>query len=260
MMIKGLIFDINGTVTNILTNEADDNLYRVTANFLDYNGVQIQPDTLRERFFELNNQQRKDSGEQYPEFDVVAIFKDIILKYRIDVINHVHELAQSTALVFRAASRFRLEPYPDVLKTLQTLKKSYNMAVVSDGQAIWAYPELRSTGLANFFSPILISSDFGFRKPDERFFQAALQQLNLKPDEAIYIGNDLFRDVYGAYQAGMKTIFFKSNQGDHTDHGANPDYVIYNFAELPKAIDYIVQSMKADPNRQKNTPKRMLNG
>ena len=49
----------------------------------------------------------------------------------------------------------------------------------------------------------------------------------------------MYRDVYGAHELGMKTVFFKSNQGDHNYHGAEPDYIIYNFNELPQAIEFL---------------------
>ena len=62
--------------------------------------------------------------------------------------------------------------------------------------------------------------------------------MNLAADEALFVGNDMFRDIYGAHEAGMKTVFFKSNQGDWKPHGAEPDYVIYSFGELPRAIEY----------------------
>jgi putative hydrolase of the HAD superfamily len=37
----------------------------------------------------------------------------------------------------------------------------------------------------------------------------------------------------------MKTVFFKSNQGDHENHRAEPDYIIYHFSELPRAIKFL---------------------
>ena len=81
-MIRALLFDINGTVTDILTNEADDDAYRVTANYLSYYGVDISPAALKESYFDLNRQQRKMSPEEYPEFDSGAIFSEIIAKHR----------------------------------------------------------------------------------------------------------------------------------------------------------------------------------
>ena len=238
-MIRGLLFDLNGTVIDIRTDEEDFQVYRVTANFLDYHGVRISPEELKEQFFTLNRQQRKNSPEKFPEFDAVRIFREIILSARTSPGHLPPSLAAETALVFRAASRRRLEPYPDVPEVLNELSRNYALAAVSDGQLLWALPELRSAGLEQFFSFSLISGDLGFRKPDPRMFEIALDQMNLSAAEAVFVGNDMFRDIYGAHQAGMKTVFFKSNQGDQNHHGADPDYVIRAFRELPQAVSFL---------------------
>jgi len=237
-MIRGIIFDINGTLIDILTDEYDHAVWRTTANFLDYHGVRIDPDRLRARYTELNRKQRKESPEKYPEFDVSAIFRTVISEFRTEPVKHPRLLADAASRVFRAASRRQLIPYPGVPEVMEQLKERFLLAAVSDGQVLWAYPELRSTGLEQYFSCILISGDFGFRKPDLRLFETVLDQLNLAAEEAMFVGNDMFRDIYGAHEAGMKTVFFKSNQGDWKPHGAEPDYVIYSFGELPRAIDY----------------------
>lgn len=238
-MIKGLLFDINGTLIDILTNEGDDNVYRTTANFLDYYGVHVPHWKLKELFFELNHKQRHESKEEFPEFDAALIFQDIITQYSTGKTTENIRLAKDAAIVFRAASRFKLDPYPGVEETLKILSKQYKMAVLSDGQTLWALPELRTTGLDRFFSSVTVSGDYGYRKPDPRFFKTALDKMELQPEEVIYIGNDMYRDVYGAKKAGMKTVFFRSNQGDHEYHGADPDYIIYKFEELLRAVEFL---------------------
>jgi putative hydrolase of the HAD superfamily len=70
-------------------------------------------------------------------------------------------------------------------------------------------------------------------------FELALEQLQIAPSEAVYVGNDMYRDVYGAKNAGMKSIFFRSNQGEQNYSGAEPDYIIYNFNELPRAVAFL---------------------
>ena len=242
-MIKGLIFDLNGTLIDILTNEGDPQLYRVTANFLDYYGVKLAPCQLRDLFFELNREQRRESREKYPEFDVSQIFINIIERFKRRPIPDVEQLAEYASIVFRAASRFRLELYDGVFEVLTDLRKEYKLAAVSDGQSLWALPEMHSVDLEHFFSPIIVSGDFGYRKPDLRLYQEALRQMHLQPAEVIFVGNDMYRDVYGAHQAGMKTVFFKSNQGDQTSHGVEADYIIYNFNELPQAVDFLQKSL-----------------
>lgn len=250
-MIKGLLFDINGTVTDILTNESYDDIYRVLGNFLDYQGISLSPDELRRLYFDLNKQQRKGSAEEFPEFDVEKIFKEIVRRYGTGFTHSLPKerrkaLPAMLADVFRAASRFKLQLYPDVLEVLEKLRESYRLAAVSDGQSLWALPELRSVGLDGFFDPVIISSDFGYRKPDVRLFEAALMGMNLAPSEVLFVGNDMYRDVYGASRLGIRSVFFKSNQGDHRKSGAEPDYIIYNFSELPEAIRFL----EAQPARR----------
>ena len=77
-MIRGLIFDINGTVTDILTDEGCNEIYRILSNFLDYQGISLSPDSVRQLYFDLNKRQRRESKEEFPEFDVVEIFREIV--------------------------------------------------------------------------------------------------------------------------------------------------------------------------------------
>ena len=41
MIVKGIIFDINGTLTDIRTNEWHDDVYRVISNLLSYQGISL---------------------------------------------------------------------------------------------------------------------------------------------------------------------------------------------------------------------------
>ena len=119
-MIKALLFDLNGTLIDICTSESDDQVYRATANFLSYSGVYLAPEKLKELYFELNHEQRAASPEKFPEFDIAAIFCDVISRYSRFPLSDAQKsaLAHQASVVFRAASRFRLELYPDVKKVL----------------------------------------------------------------------------------------------------------------------------------------------
>ena len=94
-------------------------------------------------------------------------------------------------------------------------------------------------GLLDYFDPIIISSTHGYRKPDRRMFERMLIKMNLAPSEVIFIGNDMYRDIFGANRLGIKTVFFRSNQGEQKSSGAEPDYVINNFSELPEAVRFL---------------------
>ena len=196
-MIRGLIFDINGTVTDILTDEGCGEIYRVLSNFLDYQGISLSPDSVRQLYFDLNKRQRRESKEEFPEFDVVEIFREIVETYATGFTHSLPKarrkvLPEMLAEVFRAASRFKLQLYPGVREVL-----------------------------------------------DVRMFESMLVEMNLTPAEVIFIGNDMYRDVFGANRLGIKTVFFKSNQGEQRKSGAEPDYIIYDFRQLPEAVRFL---------------------
>ena len=237
MMIKGLLFDLNGTVIDIYTSESDDQIYRTLSNFLDYYRIKIPPQILKEEYFSILRQQKKESCETFPEFDVVKLFSDLIEKFRTE--DSLPVDPATVATLFRAAGRYKLEPYNGVIDTLKYLAGTYPMAAGSDGQALWALPELHSAGLDPFFQFTIVSSDYGFRKPERKMYELALQKLNLQPDEVIFVGNDMYRDIYGAHEIGMKTVFFRSNQGEQNFSGAEPDYIIYQFPELLNAVEFL---------------------
>ena len=236
-MIKGILFDLNGTVIDIYTSESDDQIYRTVSNFLDYYRIKIPPQILKEEYFSILRQQKKESPEAFPEFDVIKLFSEVIKKYSSEESLSVDPATIAT--IFRAAGRYKLEPYDGVVPTLQKLSEEYPMGAVSDGQAIWALPELHSTGLDKFFQFTVVSSDYGFRKPERKMYELALQKLNLPPEEVIFVGNDMYRDVFGAHEMGMKTVFFRSNQGEQNVCGAETDYIIYNFPELLHAVEFL---------------------
>ena len=53
-----------------------------------------------------------------------------------------------------------------------------------------------------------------------------------------FVGNDMYRDVYGAQKLGIKTIFCQSNKGTQEKERVKPDYIIYHFPELLNAIRF----------------------
>lgn len=253
MIIKGLLFDFNGTLIDILTNEGEDTPYRITANFLAFHNVKISPFLLKEEYFRYNKEQRRKSREEHPEFDVKKIFYEIIYAHTVkEEPEQLASLPEAAARVFRSAMTYQLKLYEGVRDVLDLLKGQYKMGAVSDGQSLWAQPEMRACGLEGYFSPVIVSGDYGFRKPDKRLFTIALEKMGLAPEETIYIGNDMYRDVFGAAACGMQTIFFKSNQGDHSFHGKEPDYIIYDFRQLPEAIRFL-ESKPLSPHPEQMT-------
>lgn len=55
-------------------------------------------------------------------------------------------------------------------------------------------------------APVLVSSRLGFRKPDERFFQQVTAALDCRPQEILFVGDDVRNDIEAARFAGMRAV------------------------------------------------------
>ena len=121
-------------------------------------------------------------------------------------------------------------------RVLNELQTRYRLALISDAQSCFAMPEIHAVGLNGYFDPIIISSRYGFRKPDSRLFKKALDRMGLEPNEVIGIGNDMFRDIHGAKQLGIRSIFIDSNQGTKAFKDVIPDYRVTQFDNVVTGV------------------------
>jgi HAD superfamily hydrolase (TIGR01549 family) len=89
---------------------------------------------------------------------------------------------------------------PETLSELAI--RGYRMSVISnsDGRAAQMLSDL---GIAHFFECIFDSEDQGFEKPHPLAFKMALQELNLQPENALYVGDIFYIDVWGANRIGL---------------------------------------------------------
>ena len=124
-----------------------------------------------------------------------------------------------------------------VRDVLDALRERYPLALVTDAQSSYARGELHKVGLLDYFDPIIVSGDHGYRKPDRRLFQFALDGMGVAAENALYVGNDMYRDIFGAREVGMKTVMFDSDQGANVHLDCVPDFTIADFRDLLKILD-----------------------
>jgi putative hydrolase of the HAD superfamily len=245
MDIRALIFDINGTLIDIETDERMEQAYRAIGHFLTYQGVTLHRWEVLDLYFQIMKEQFAQSMEIYPEFDVVEVWREVLERHASEGTRSLppeklQQIPLFLAELQRGISRKRLTLFPQVLEVLSRLRERYPLAVVSDAQSAYALPELRAVGLHEYFEPVIISGDYGYRKPDARLFQTALDRLQVLPGQAIFIGNDGYRDIFGARQLGIKTILFRHTQDTTRPNEAEPDYIIREFAELTRALEFFI--------------------
>lgn len=241
MEIQAIAFDVNGTLVEILTEDGSAQIFRAAGHFLTYQGIDLRRHQVRDLYFQLMKEQQRNSPEVHPEYDAVTIWRTIIERHQTDFTHRLpaEKLAQMPlflAEMSRGISRHRLRLYPHVRKVLRVLRERFPLALVTDAQSAFARGELHKVGLLDYFDPIIVSGDHGYRKPDKRLFQLALDGLGVRAENTLYIGNDMHRDIYGAREVGMHTVMFDSDQGTKEHLGCVPDHTITDWRDLLKIL------------------------
>lgn len=65
---------------------------------------------------------------------------------------------------------------------------------------------LTKVGFAKYFDLIVTSALTGIRKPDPGIFRYALYQLNIRPEDAVIVGDSERYDIQGGYISGLRTV------------------------------------------------------
>jgi putative hydrolase of the HAD superfamily len=226
-MKKAIFFDLYGTLIDIRTDEHDPSVYSFLSKYLSYHSVHIKPEELKDLYFGIFEEYFEQSKEEYPEVDVIEVFNEIFNRHGTK--SYDLAVVTDTTLLFRSLTMRNFSLFPHLTETLTRLKEDYTMAIISDAQWIFAEPEMEMLGLERFFKFRVLSSRYGFKKPDLRLFELGMEKLEVKPEEAIYIGNIPRRDLVGAKGAGMKCVLFKAEcpeYGNLVADGCFFDYTV----------------------------------
>lgn len=91
---------------------------------------------------------------------------------------------------------------------------------------------LRELGIHEYFDVVIDSSDVGTNKPGEEIFTLALDQLQVKPKEAMMIGNTIATDIFGGNRIGLTTVLVQREEQYQPSEWGQPDHTIHSLSEL----------------------------
>ena len=93
--------------------------------------------------------------------------------------------------------------------------------------------------LRKFFDYVLTSALLGVKKPDPKIFKEALDHFGILPEEAVYVGDDLFNDIYGAKSLGLRTIHMEKGYEFPTRSKVtvDPDAKVKKISEIIPIIE-----------------------
>lgn len=95
-------------------------------------------------------------------------------------------------------------------------------------------------GVLHLIDGAVYSSEIDWTKPHPRAFRAALDAVAVAdPGRAVFVGDRLFDDIYGAAAVGMRTILIPHSDipPEQIGHSVGePDAVVSRLADIPRVI------------------------
>tara|TARA_B100000427_G_scaffold251000_1_gene214244 strand:- start:1677 stop:2360 length:684 start_codon:yes stop_codon:yes gene_type:complete len=225
-MIKAIIFDLDNTLLDFVKMKQFAVKAAITA--MIEAGLNVDEEKAYKDIFDLYVSKGWENQQ---------VFDD----YLNQTVGNVSNKILAAGIVsYRRAREATLLVYPNVNKTLiELIKMGIQLSVVSDAPSREAWMRLYYLNLHHVFDPVLTFDDTGVRKPSPKPFEMALEIMKSTPDEVLMIGDWPERDVVGAKQIGMKTIFARYGDTFGTvDSGADWDVNdIYELVDIVKELN-----------------------
>ena len=128
----------------------------------------------------------------------------------------------------------------DLLNNLK--KDSAYLGLLTDGRSNQQRNKIKALGLNKYFNGIVISEEFGSKKPSEKNFKYFMKIANEKY-KYYYIGDNTKKDFIAPNKLGWETICLRDNglnihqQKFNLDSSFLPKYMINNLAEIVKIVN-----------------------
>jgi len=175
------------------------------------------------------------SLESLEELPPRCVWGDYILPdYNID--RKALDVIAEDLMCYIETSYYERKMRPEVPVVLKEIKDmGLKIGLISNVNSRGQVPtNLTEYKLKGYFDPVVLSSEYGRRKPDPAIFHNAARLAMVPTSHCVFVGDRVARDILGARRAGFgRTVQIKHGfEHGEPDEGATPDYVIENMTGL----------------------------
>ena len=171
------------------------------------------------------------------ELDTLKVFEEVLnnalgVSVPADVVGHIVALDHSAFSNTITVSRENLAVLAELKGRGHRLGLISNVTLLPDLMRA----DIEALGIGSHLDAALFSSEIGVRKPNPRIFLEMLGRLDVKAEDAVFVGDRLLDDVEGAHGAGMRAVLTHEFRQEEVE-GIRPDAVISRLPELPAVLE-----------------------
>jgi putative hydrolase of the HAD superfamily len=233
---RAFLFDMDGTLL-LSTQTPDESWQQVSSQFAPrlHLGSQMVLQALRVSYARHKREIINDPDRQRRDrLEPFAMEQEMVEQALLAVGVDDEPLTLEMVHAYEALRETYRELAPHALETLRTLQAQHkHLGLLTNGNATYQHRKIERHGLTAFFDCMLIEEEFGLAKSDPRIYLAALEQLQVTPQETWMVGDDLVFDIATPQQVGITAVWFDpANQGLPKESKIRPDYTIHTLLEL----------------------------
>lgn len=229
IMIKAVLFDLGGTL--IETVEVPEIFRRI----LDIFGIEVSYKEILNAHEANKKELDVAAGQIQLGMEFWTEYNSQILK-KLGIRHNVKTLAKNISKLWWDNADLRF--YPSVIDTIAWLKdRKIKVGVITNALKEDYEQILQRLNATQLFDVVVGTDACKKAKPDKQIFMWALDKLGVKPEEALFVGNELETDYKGAMRTGLRPLLIDRD-------GKNKDEV-ETITSLEELCLYISKSVNA---------------
>ncbi|EDX65558.1 MULTISPECIES: HAD family hydrolase [Bacillus] len=203
MGYKAMLFDLDDTLLN--RDKAVDNLFLLLLEKCYEDVSDTVKNNMLRKFKEYD---KREYGMSDKTIVLESLFDEFPPKYRLPR-NYIQDFWNENF-----PKCFSIDQ--NAIHFLNHIKKHFEVGIITNGSTQRQKAKIINTNLNNYFDTIIISEEVGFSKPDKRIFELALNKLNVQPENTLFVGDDLEKDIAGPQNANIKGVWFNPQKIKNT--------------------------------------------
>ena len=218
-MIEGIIFDAYGTLIN--TGEGS---IQAAERILEKNKKDIDAKIFYKRW-KYYHKKHMDSLKYFAVEEDIFLMDLILLYEEYDIKGN-----PENDVKIMLDTLGKRNSFPETNVVLNALRPNYQLFIGSNSDDIPLRTDIERNDIE--VNKVFTSESLKVYKPKKEFYLFILDEIKMRYNEVLFVGDSLIDDVLGPATLGIKTIWLNYNNLSYDKNDYRPFYEINNLGQL----------------------------